>query len=125
MRYIKGLSFYIIAFLIIIFAFQYTKSLDNNADKYTHSQFKREIINTVNNKKGTKKVDQVFINQSQNVPTGTVVVTYKNSKNKELTANELNVSDVKEIEKELKEWNFDNYSVRPVEEPSMLETLLP
>ena len=126
MRYIKGISFYVIAFLAIIFAFQYTNNVESKkADKYTQAQFEKEIKNTVDNVKGVKKVDQVIINQDQNVPTGTVIVTYKSSNNKELSSNRLNVSDVKEVEKDLKEWKFKDYTVNPVEEPSLLESLLP
>ena len=126
MRYIKGLGFYIIAFLAIIGAIQYTNSLNNqDSDKYTTAQFEKDIKNTVDNVKGTNKVDQVLIKQNENVPTGTIIVTYKAKSNKQPVIKQLNVTDVKEVEKELKEWNFKNYIVNPIEEPSMFETWLP
>ena len=126
MRYIKGLGFYIIAFLAIIGAIQYTNSLNNqDSDKYTTAQFEKDIKNTVDNVKGTNKVDQVLIKQNENVPTGIIMVTYKAKSNKQPVIKQLNVTDVKEVEKELKEWNFKNYIVNPIEEPSMFETWLP
>ena len=127
MRYIKGLSFYIIAFLAIICAIQYTKSMENqDSDRYTTAQFEKDIKNTVDNVKGTNKVDQVIITQNDKVPTGTIIVTYKTkASNKKQIVKRLNVTDVKQVENELKEWNFKNYSVEPIEEPGLFETMLP
>ena len=96
MRYIKGLGFYIIAFLAIIGAIQYTNSLNNqDSDKYTTAQFEKDIKNTVDNVKGTNKVDQVIITQNDKVPTGTIIVTYKTkASNKKQIVKRLNVTDV-------------------------------
>ena len=126
MRYIKGLGVYLIFLLAIFFAYHWSEKMaSDKADKYTAAQFEKDIKGTVENKKAGNKVDSVTITQNQNVPTGTVVVIFKADSNEKQVVKSFSVTDVSKVESELKEWGFKDYTVNPVEEPSMLEKILP
>ena len=126
MRYIKGLGVYLIFLLAILCAYHWSEKMaSEKADAYTATQFEKDIKDTVKNSKKARKVDKVIINQDDNVPTGTVLVTFKADKDGTAVMKSFSVTDVAEVEKDLKEWGFADYEVKPIEEPSMFETILP
>lgn len=112
-KQMKGYGWYIIILLIVIVAYYLSSSIDlKSANEYTYAQFVKDF-----NENNIKSVD---IYQNQEVPTGEITVTTKDSKEKSFYW-----SDVAEIKDMVKD-KIDNTYVHNISKPSwFLTSVLP
>lgn len=107
----KGFGFYLLLILVVIGIWYF---LDGNttANSYTRASFERDVE--------AGDIVSLHIIQNREEPTGSVVVTLKDSSQKVLV-----VSDVNEVQQYLRENNLLDYTMDDVPEESWILTLLP
>lgn len=106
-----GFSFLVILVLVGVMFFSFVSEMFDTQNEYQYPQFKQDI------KK--ERVESVRIQQNEEVPTGTIIVTLENDKRKQL-----NVPDTQVVVDFLDEQGFDDYEITDVEKESWLLTIL-
>lgn len=106
-----GISVIVILLLAGVMLFQLADGLFASSSSYQYPQFKKDV------KK--EKVESVKIQQNEEVPTGTLIVTLDNDKKKEI-----NVPDTQEVVDFLDDQEFTDYEITEVEKESWLFTIL-
>lgn len=116
----RGVTVYILLVLSVIAIWFFFDRQGANDTVYTQKQFVENIKDGV--------VRSVEVVQSRDVPTGTLRVTVEKNDEDGKTETEvclLEVSDVNEAERLMREMGITNYTVRPVPAESFLKDLLP
>lgn len=111
----RGFGFYAVIILIILAAFYFSQSLqDNRVENYGYREFLSDI------QRNSQMVKRVDVYQHQSVPTGEVEVTFENDVTKKFY-----IPDTKEIQSVLVESGYE-FVMHKVSKPSwILTTLLP
>ena len=105
--------FYLISAVLILLAVMYSERIAQNSNQaYT--------VNTMIEEIKEDKVSAVVIKQNREVPTGSVEVRKKDN-----TVRSFHVSDVNEVQEQLKEIAPDIYTVSDVKGESVLPQILP
>lgn len=114
-KQVKGLGFYFLILAIIVAAMYFSGNTSaKNSSSYTRTSFLEDIYNQKAN------ILKIQIYPNEEVPTGEVVVTYKEGEKVSFYT-----SDVKEIEEKILESGLD-YDMKNISKPSwFLTTLLP
>ncbi|MGN0329444.1 MAG: ATP-dependent zinc metalloprotease FtsH [Lachnospira sp.] len=108
-----GIGLYLIIVLAIAMVVMYIARLNNTGSDYTYTDFTGDLKDN--------KIESVVIKQNAEVPTGVVVVNFKNNN----SPKSFYVSDVTRIENDLVDENV-RYDMRNVEkESTLLTTILP
>ncbi|MDO5382560.1 MAG: ATP-dependent zinc metalloprotease FtsH [Eubacteriales bacterium] len=108
-----GIGLYLIIVLAIAMVVMYIARLNNTGSDYTYTDFTGDLKDN--------KIESVVIKQNAEVPTGVVVVNFKNNN----SPKSFYVSDVTRIENDLIDENV-SYDMRNVEkESTLLTTILP
>lgn len=106
-----GISVIVILLLAGVMLFQLADGLFSSNSTYQYPQFKKDIRK--------ENVESVKIQQNEEVPTGTLIVTLDNDRKKEI-----NVPDTQEVVEFLDEQGFEDYEITEVEKESWLFTIL-
>ena len=114
-KHMKGLGFYAVALLIIVFALYFSGSIQNDGEStYGYNDFTQDI------KENPTSIQTINIQQNVETPSGSVIIKFADG-----TKKTFNVSDVKEVENVLRSSNID-YVMGKINKPSwFLTTLLP
>lgn len=112
----KGLGFYFIILAIIIAALYFSESMQTRTTaSYNVTSFFKDL------KDNRDDISFVDIYQNEEVPTGEVVVRFKDNKEKQFY-----VSDTREVEERIKAESFTLFELHDISKPSwILTTLLP
>ncbi|MSS63922.1 ATP-dependent zinc metalloprotease FtsH [Velocimicrobium porci] len=112
----KGLGFYFVILAIIIAALYFSESMQTKTTaSYNITSFFKDLADNRDD------ISFVDIYQNQEVPTGEVVVRFKDNQEKRFY-----VSDTKEVENQIKSENYTTFEVHDISKPSwIITTLLP
>ena len=113
---LKGMGFYLVMLLIIFGAVYFSEGMESTGQTaYNESAFVSDLA------AGKENISYIDIYQNEEVPTGEVIVTFKDN-----TKKSFNVTDTKDIEDEIVEQGIVNYEVHSISKPSwIITTLLP
>lgn len=107
----RGISFYVLIFIMaIVLFFIWRGTLSRNVDYISHSEFEKYLEGS--------DVAAISISQNSEVPTGIVQITLRNGSFKQMY-----VSDVNEIEMELRE-KFPSYTLGDVKRENWFMTYM-
>ncbi len=109
----SGIGFYLLVLAVIFCAVYFSGNIENSSsDSYSIANLKKDL--------GNGNVTSASISQNQEIPTGEVVVRLKSGKSVDFY-----VSDVKDVQELLDQWNV-SYKLGDVKKTSwVLTTLLP
>ncbi len=109
----SGIGFYLLVLAVIFCAVYFSGNIENSSsDSYSIANLKKDL--------GNGNVTSASISQNQEIPTGEVVVKLKSGKSVDFY-----VSDVKDVQELLDQWNV-SYKLGDVKKTSwVLTTLLP
>ena len=109
----SGIGFYLLVLAVIFCAVYFSGNIENSSsDSYSIANLKKDL--------GNGNVTSASISQNQEIPTGEVVVKLKSGKNVDFY-----VSDVKDVQELLDQWNV-SYKLGDVKKTSwVITTLLP
>ncbi|MEG2440664.1 MAG: ATP-dependent zinc metalloprotease FtsH [Acetivibrio sp.] len=112
----KGLGFYFLILAIIIAAMYFSGNTSaTSRSGYNHASFLKDIQENAAN------ITKIQIYPNEEVPTGEVVITYKNEEKASLY-----VANVTSVEQELQAAGIADYEMKDISKPSwFLTTLLP
>ncbi len=108
----RGLIIYAIIILVVFGAVYLMTSSSRVDDGYTYSEFEKDL--------NAKSITEIVINQNNEVPTGVLTITFKDSSKKVLY-----VEDVSKIADELKEKDMDYILKDVTRESFFMGTILP
>ena len=113
---LKGMGFYLVMLLIIFGAVYFSEGMQPKGQTaYNESAFVSDLA------AGKENISYIDIYQNEEVPTGEVVITFKDN-----TQKGFNVTDTRDIEDEIVEHGIVNYEVHSISKPSwVITTLLP
>ena len=111
-RSFRGLGFYIVIIVLIILVWQAFSSGNLSTNNCTRAEFEENLSGG--------NIQNVVIQQNREVPTGVVTVTLADGGREQM-----NVSDVSEIEQLLEKYKFTDYTLRDVPRENILVSLLP
>ena len=111
-RNFRGLGVYIFILLIILLVWYSFDARGFSSSSYTYAQFEQSLQED--------QVESIVIKQNEEVPTGIVVLTMKDG-----SKEQINVSDVKEVQNLLAQHQFADYTLKDVPGESILPSLLP
>lgn len=109
----RGFILYVILVLAVVGIWYFLSETSITADTYTYHQYQTDL------EKGD--ISSVIIEQNEETPTGTLIVTIKG----ETDRHEVAVSDVNAEQEYLKQKEFYNYLVKNIPRASWLSTWLP
>ena len=109
----SGIGFYLLVLAVIFCAVYFSGNIESSSsDSYSIANLKKDL--------GNGNVTSASISQNQEIPTGEVVVKLKSGKNVDFY-----VSDVKDVQELLDQWNV-SYKLGDVKKTSwVITTLLP
>ncbi len=109
----SGIGFYLLVLAVIFCAVYFSGNIESSSsDSYSIANLKKDL--------GNGNVTSASISQNQEIPTGEVVVKLKSGKNVDFY-----VSDVKDVQELLDQWNV-SYKLGAVKKTSwVITTLLP
>ena len=109
----SGIGFYLLVLAVIFCAVYFSGNIESSSsDSYSIANLKKDL--------GNSNVTSASISQNQEIPTGEVVVKLKSGKNVDFY-----VSDVKDVQELLDQWNV-SYKLGDVKKTSwVITTLLP
>ena len=109
----SGIGFYLLVLAVIFCAVNFSGNIESSSsDSYSIANLKKDL--------GNGNVTSASISQNQEIPTGEVVVKLKSGKNVDFY-----VSDVKDVQELLDQWNV-SYKLGDVKKTSwVITTLLP
>ena len=112
-RKMRGIGFYLLVLAVIFCAVYFSGNIESSSsDSYSIANLKKDL--------GNGNVTSASISQNQEIPTGEVVVKLKSGKNVDFY-----VSDVKDVQELLDQWNV-SYKLGDVKKTSwVITTLLP
>ena len=108
----RGFGFYIGLVLIVIFVFWFLENQQKSGNSYNYSKFEKDLADN--------SIVTIEVQPNRETYTGTVAVL-KNDNSKET----LNVPDVRDIQKLMKEYKFTNYTWDNIPPQNWMMTLLP
>ncbi len=113
---LKGMGFYLVMLLIIFGAVYFSEGMQTTQQTaYNESTFITDLENKRDN------ISYIDIYQNEEVPTGEVVVTFKDN-----TQKGFYVTDTNEIENEITDRGIVNYELHNISKPSwVITTLIP
>ncbi len=109
----KGLGFYFVIIILIAMIWYMISSITQNNTEYNYTNFIEDLEE--------ENIKEVVISQNMEVPTGYVIIEFKDSKQVKLY-----ISDINQVITDMRLYDFENYSLDDVEgENILIEVILP
>lgn len=111
-KQMKGAGFYIIAAVVIFAVVYMVTQYKGNNGSYTYGDFMQDL--------NDDKVEQVTVRQNKEVPTGRLVVEFKNGDRKSIY-----VENISTVTADLQEAGYDDYIMSDVDRDSIIWEIIP
>ena len=97
----RTILIYVVVLLLVFTVISSVNSKNYYSSAYTYDQFKQDVTN--------EQIEKVVISQNRDIPTGNVLVTLTDD-----TQKRFSTSDVNQVQNDLQEAEFGNYTVADV-----------